>query len=1081
MAEVLTVQITAQDGASKIFRAVSQSAQEVGTSVESAGKRGKAGLDQIGTAAQTNQARLNSLRETAMAVGAVMGTVAGAIAVAGRGFREQERQVAGITALYGDAADEMLAYAETVQEGFGYSNDAAREAMLIASSLVSNYELSAQQVNEIIARSADLAATFGTTLEDAVMRVSGAIRGEGEAAERLGLNLSDAAVAARALDAGITNWNVPGALSEAEKAAFRFQLLMEDTADTVGAASARGEGAGGWFREFIFDVQDATQAVGGFLGPIGQVAAEMAPLAIAAPVVGAGIGRIATAARNGSLAMAALGVATNPVVLGLSAVALVGGIAWASFREGEDAAKRLEGSLLALGDVAMNLRLSHLDEQANAVEDFAQQVEFIEGTASQYWESQAMYAEAEQIAADTGRDYADVLNELRDGYRLTADEANAFSEAQDAIGAAFADSRVDHEALSATLTDLYNQYATNQITLDEYNTSIQDVADNLHQYRTEQEEATNATALSAIAQQQFNDALLGTEGVLEDLDARYAAYHQRQREWIASALQVAGMDDPLSMWNLSGNASDAADLANNLTDAAGAADSMFRVIVGNTDAISSQANATLSWAEELINVRGELGRIDELVNAGLITGTSGVFDDGSQYAEAQNAYDSIAESVGRIEDNLDAVQAIQAPLMAEMTASTAAYTDELRKMEPQQQLIALSWMDQATAAQAMEIATLGASAAAGELGVNGPAAFEAMAIGAAQANPALAALLVDMEILDEHIDASGNKTYTVNTEGLDSATSDIDRLVESLDYLIDLMDDDERNFSVSIHADTSELDAAVASFPDYTIPQPITVPVEADAGSFMATTRDLGQDIDPVEVPVALTFPDHTIPQPGDFAGGAAAVTITAVDEATPVVDAAEANLAELDGNTAMTYINVLDEASAVILDVGSLLGGLDSASATVMIYADAEDAYADINAISAYNGTVLATSYIDIVTRQTTVSGVAGFTQRHGGFPGYEHGGVIFEAAEAGPELLHLQGGGIVPLPTHGLYSAPSGSYVEPANSVGGVSYGGTTVNVTVAGNVYGIDDLTAQVAAQMAPALSEVARTHYREQGTW
>src|SRR5690606_41988808 len=91
-----------------------------------------------------------------------------------------------------------------------------------------------------------------------------------------------------------------------------------------------------------------------------------------------------------------------------------------------------------------------------------------------------------------------------------------------------------------------------------------------------------------------------------------------------------------------------------------------------------------------------------------------------------------------------------------------------------------------------------------------------------------------------------------------------------------------------------------------------------------------------------------------------------------------------------------------------------------------------------------------------------------------YAMGRGLLERGQAGLELPHLATGGVLPLPRPATYSAPRGTYVEPANSVGPRSTGGISVHVTVQGNVYGIDDLTAAVTRQLAPALADEFSRH-------
>jgi hypothetical protein len=438
---------------------------------------------------------------------------------------------------------------------------------------------------------------------------------------------------------------------------------------------------------------DAAQGAVATFGAVASATSLMlGSLAVAIPRIIAFRNGLASLRASGTV-FGMLAGSMGPVALGLGALAVAGSMAWASFREGREAVERMEDALIQLGDVATNLRLGYRDMEAGLVDAFTADVQSVEELAIAYIKLN-----------ETQDEWQGRYPELINAYSRLPEELTAVSNAVTAIGNAYADQRIDAEALYAAQRELYNQYIGGAITLDQYDAGLIDISQNLERYRVEAEQTTTTTLALAAATGALTSGLNTMGSSVADIGGgiaslipdtanasieEYNAFIERQAELLERLIDVGGLSDPLSQWNLAGNASDAAVLANNLTDAAAAAESVFRVIVGNTNAIKSQADATLDWATGLINVRGELGRIDELVNQGLITGTSGVFDDGSQYAQAQDAFDSIADSVGRINDNLDAVQAIQAPLMAEMTASTAAYTEELLAMEPAQQVIAL--------------------------------------------------------------------------------------------------------------------------------------------------------------------------------------------------------------------------------------------------------------------------------------------------------------------------------------------------------------------------------------------------------
>jgi hypothetical protein len=319
MSERLEVVINAKDNLTPALRTAGASADQFGSKLDSAGKKASTGLRQVGTEAKQANTSLGGLKANATAIGGAFGVLAAGAAKAGQSFQNQQRQVKGIQAAYGEAADEILQLAENIQQVTVYSNDAARESALYASSLAQNYGLSVEQIEKLLTASADLATVTGLDLYDAVQRTSGAIRGEGEAAERLGLNLSDSAVAAAAAAAGLEGWSTT--MTEAEKAQFRLNLLLEQSAYAQGAAAAAAETTAGKTRQLMNEFQDAGQAVGEFLGPIGEVAAQLAPMAVALPVMGAGLGKITTAAGSASGALLRLGAALAPI----AAVAAVGG------------------------------------------------------------------------------------------------------------------------------------------------------------------------------------------------------------------------------------------------------------------------------------------------------------------------------------------------------------------------------------------------------------------------------------------------------------------------------------------------------------------------------------------------------------------------------------------------------------------------------------------------------------------------------------------------------------------------------------------------------------------------------------
>lgn len=192
---------------------------------------------------------------------------------------------------------------------------------------------------------------------------------------------------------------------------------------------------------------------------------------------------------------------------------------------------------------------------------------------------------------------------------------------------------------------------------------------------------------------------------------------------------------------------------------------------------------------------------------------------------------------------------------------------------------------------------------------------------------------------------------------------------------------------------------------------------------------------EPVKVPVKYDMSRFDAQGPSSLPDGSTDITITVTaDVAQAVVGLynVQTQVNTLNGSKATVAIEATDNASGKISAASSALAHIEGQMSTMFVAADTSDAEAGIGWAQGYNGTVLATSYIDIVTRTSTVNygGGSGLAERHGGIPAYASGGVLFRGGEAGPELAHFAGGGTALLPRDDLYIAPAGTVIEPANS---------------------------------------------------
>jgi hypothetical protein len=207
-------------------------------------------------------------------------------------------------------------------------------------------------------------------------------------------------------------------------------------------------------------------------------------------------------------------------------------------------------------------------------------------------------------------------------------------------------------------------------------------------------------------------------------------------------------------------------------------------VIGNTDAIGQNSQSLADWATEMQGTGADATALNTIISA--------------------NA---------SIQESLIDIQAAQAPILAELAQSQADYIAELEKQPAAQQLAALAMMDATTVTQAQELAMLAASAAAGELGVEGSKMAESLIIGAAEANPGLMAILENMGLISEtdgEITVNfPNATSLADTlTGLQTAIND---LVNATYMLIVTADPDDA------FTDIESVRVAVEGLPDGTV------------------------------------------------------------------------------------------------------------------------------------------------------------------------------------------------------------------------------------------------------------------------
>lgn len=283
MADV-TVTITGKDGVTRVFQEVTKGADLMAKSLEADAKDISSSMNKMSSdVAESSEKSSRSLKgftEAGKEVGAGLGLLGASFTMFAQATADNERNITTLSRTFGDATQGLVEYADQIQATTTYSNDAAIAAEGIFASLARNYGLTVDQVKQLTSVSTDLAATSGLALEDVATRVAAAIRGEGEAAEALGLTMNQQSIDREGLTLSMTNQ---------EAAQFRLNALYSQTAAFEGAAADQAATTTGQVKQLANSFQDAAQGVVEFSGPIGQAAAGISSFGVEAGVAVGGL------------------------------------------------------------------------------------------------------------------------------------------------------------------------------------------------------------------------------------------------------------------------------------------------------------------------------------------------------------------------------------------------------------------------------------------------------------------------------------------------------------------------------------------------------------------------------------------------------------------------------------------------------------------------------------------------------------------------------------------------------------------------------------------------------------------------
>ncbi len=1134
----IQIVLNARDNLSPVLAKAGASAGKLSSGLEQAGSRGAKGLqavsksgtdlgraldaiekntaetaraiDRLGQSSARAGKDLDQTKRSSVELGAALGTMAAVVAKSGQAAVTQRRELDLLGRQYGDSADEIVAFTQRLEDQSNFSDEAARSAALQTASLAKNYQFTADQIETLITRSADLAQTQGRDLGDTTERLNAALRGEAESAEALGLVLNDSAVAAFAASQGITNYST--GLSAAEQAQVRFQFLLQQTNDVQGAAQEAATGTAGALANLRGYALDAAAGLGDLLGPLAPIASELGNIAPALPVVGAGLGKLATSARAAQVGTAALALATGPVGLALAAGAAVVGLVELA-RAGDDhtaTAKDEEAATRSLTQALLELQAAGADDSllrgAGQTRDDIQTV--INAGALLRGELAAIQERVNEAPPTPA--LVNALNLTDEAVRrFTLSDAQMAQVMEDG-NAIIAYQGENLENVSAAVREATRDYNMGRIGADGFARRLDQIASNLNTYGVVLRETTEGTRTQAAAFRDVTGALDAHEASLvrsnkqsilwETQAGRVTAAQQRGAEMLGSlgnaygeataaneqmvadlqaeeeaarelaatfqSALIPGIDGAsAALAGLAGPGADALDVLRTMVEASSGmqaamqdlgdsalfraddlndtAETMDRVLsrFETLDALGQRSEAAASIAENLVGSPGEWAVVDDLLQNGRISlqEYNAAVDDGSD----------LMQRSGAIQDNLNTIRAKQLPLLDQ---AAIAYQDEIEHiaaLAPQQQALALAYLDTANQQKLMELSSLAAAAAAGELGTNGVEAANTIAQAALDADPALKALALDAGLATQ--DREGK--ITLNTEGADTAINELTRSIDALTTTLGGVP------PVRVPVEVGEVDLTL---PQGTAIDPLKAPVEVGN---VDLSIPAGLAIDPLKAPVVLDVPSTTelaamlppSPPPieakvrilgddgqfqdvmgrtnlavDDFGNKVTSTAITADNgQLVEVVYDSEGRLLTIGGmavtpqmladnsilvtqyDASMGLLSILDGSTGTVLYQGDATGAInaggsaasardsvDGTGATIFIRGDNSGVYAAANEVS---GAVLGTAYIAI---RGIRSGFQEFA--HGGtvLPQAAHGRTSFLAGEYGPEMVSLPSG---------------------------------------------------------------------------
>lgn len=174
------------------------------------------------------------------------------------------------TVSMGQYAEEAQKYADTIADIMGVDPAEWMEAQGVFMTLATGFGVVSDKAyimsKNLTQLGYDLSSFFNISTEDAMQKLQSGISGELEPLRRLGYDLSDAALKAKALELGIKQNT--STMTQAQKAMLRYETIMTQVTRAQGDLSRTLEAPANQMRIFKSAVTQAARALGNVLIPI---------------------------------------------------------------------------------------------------------------------------------------------------------------------------------------------------------------------------------------------------------------------------------------------------------------------------------------------------------------------------------------------------------------------------------------------------------------------------------------------------------------------------------------------------------------------------------------------------------------------------------------------------------------------------------------------------------------------------------------------------------------------------------------------------------------------------------------------